>query len=385
MLRVERKSLFQFVFLFIAMNVVFLMSLSTMYYFYQKSIFTDIRQKSIIYYVNKVSEKLFYSKSLVDIQVNIIRDPRFDLVLINKKNKIIFPTDKHTKLLIIEGFSEQQNSFVYIEPIEIARLPNIHLIAIKTKNIDEELAKTKQSIYFFLFFSFVFISIMAVVLSRLFLRPMREYIGKLDRFIRDTTHELNTPLSVISMSIERISEHNLDDNNQKQLKRISIASKTISNLYNDLTFLIQYQNFHDTIENIDLSILINERICYFKQLAESKKITIEESLVPKMLDIDKTKFTRVIDNLLSNAIKYNKRNGTITIILTNDELIVSDTGIGIPQNKIKEIFNLYTRFDDANGGFGIGLNLVKLICEQYKMTIVVSSEVGHGTTFKILF
>jgi len=226
---------------------------------------------------------------------------------------------------------------------------------------------------------------MAVVLSRLFLRPMREYIGKLDRFIRDTTHELNTPLSVISMSIERISEHNLDDNNQKQLKRISIASKTISNLYNDLTFLIQYQNFHDTIENIDLSILINERICYFKQLAESKKITIEESLVPKMLNIDKTKFTRVIDNLLSNAIKYNKRSGTITVILTNDELIVSDTGIGIPQNKMKEIFNLYTRFDDANGGFGIGLNLVKLICEQYKMTIVVSSEVGSGTTFKILF
>jgi len=140
LLRVERKSLFQFVSLFIAMNIVFLMSLSTMYYFYQKSIFTDIRQKSIIHYANKVSEKLFYSKSLVDIQVNIIRDPRFDLVLINKKNKIIFPTDKHTKLLIIEGFSEQQNSFVYIEPIEIARLPNIHLIAIKTKNIDEELA-----------------------------------------------------------------------------------------------------------------------------------------------------------------------------------------------------------------------------------------------------
>jgi len=95
--------------------------------------------------------------------------------------------------------------------------------------------------------------------------------------------------------------------------------------------------------------------------------------------MDKRKLTRVIDNLLSNAIKYNKRSGTIGMTLKKQTLTIWDTGIGIDQEKVPFMFDRYLRFNNSEGGFGLGLSIVKKILDEYNIAIDVNSKVGEGT------
>jgi two-component system OmpR family sensor kinase len=92
---------------------------------------------------------------------------------------------------------------------------------------------------------------------------------------------------------------------------------------------------------------------------------------------------RIIDNLLSNAIKYNKKDGNIEIKLDENSLTISDTGVGFDQSKSQEIFERYARFNNSNGGFGLGLNIVKSLCDLYSIKIDVTSKKDIGTTFTL--
>lgn len=217
-------------------------------------------------------------------------------------------------------------------------------------------------------------------LSRLLLRPMNEAIALLDDFIKDTTHELNTPVSAILTNIESLHEQELPETVQKKLKRIEIASRTISTLYDDLTYLILNHDLIIHNEPLDISHLLEERIEYFRHRIEQKKITLKLTITDSVtLSSDRTKMTRVIDNLLSNAIKYNKMGGEILISLTPSTLCIQDNGIGIPKDMIDRVFERYTRADKSVGGFGIGLHIVAMIAKEYGMNITIDSEQHQGT------
>ncbi len=226
-------------------------------------------------------------------------------------------------------------------------------------------------------FGFFFVSI--------FLRPMRDSITLLDDFIKDTTHELNTPISAILANVEMMDKSVMGAKNEKKLARINIAAKTVSHLYQDLTYLTLSHNRESKDEWIDLKQLIIDRVEYFAILAGSKKITFELDLKDSALFIDGVKIARVLDNLISNAIKYNKRNGTIYIVLRKAYLSVQDTGIGIEAKEVNEIFERYTRFNSSEGGFGIGLNIVKSIINEYDLQIDVDSVLNEGTTIRVDF
>ena len=227
---------------------------------------------------------------------------------------------------------------------------------------------------------FIILGIIGFALSRMFLRPMNEAIALLDDFIKDTTHELNTPVSAILTNIEALQESELPPSVSKKLKRIEIASRTISTLYDDLTYLILNHDLAVRNTNMDLSHLLHERLEYFRHRIEQKKITLISKIDPEVtLLIDHTKAIRLIDNLLSNAIKYNKMEGYITITLTKTLLCVEDNGIGIPPEMIDRVFERYTRADKSVGGFGIGLNIVAMIAKEYDLNITIESEEKLGT------
>ncbi|MDD2780580.1 HAMP domain-containing sensor histidine kinase [Sulfuricurvum sp.] len=226
----------------------------------------------------------------------------------------------------------------------------------------------------------VILGIIGFFLSRMFLRPMNEAIALLDNFIKDTTHELNTPVSAILTNIEALQEGELPLSAAKKLKRIEIASRTISTLYDDLTYLILNHDLAVKDTALDLSHLLNERLEYFRHRIEQKKITLTLSINPDIiLIIDSTKATRLIDNLLSNAIKYNKMEGHIAINLIHGNLCIEDNGIGIPSEMIDRVFERYTRADKSVGGFGIGLNIVAMIAREYDLKITIESEERIGT------
>ncbi|HHS92597.1 MAG TPA: HAMP domain-containing histidine kinase, partial [Campylobacterales bacterium] len=229
------------------------------------------------------------------------------------------------------------------------------------------------------------LAIFGLFFVRILLRPMRNSITLLDDFIKDTTHELNTPISAILANVEMMDKSTLGAKNEKKLGRINIAAKTVSHLYQDLTFLTLSHNRESKDEWIDLKGLIKDRVEYFAILAGSKKITFDLDLKESALFIDGIKIARVIDNLISNAIKYNRRNGKISITLRKDYVCVKDTGIGIEAEKVNEIFERYTRFNTSEGGFGIGLNIVRGIIDEYQLQINVESVLGKGTRIKIDF
>jgi len=226
---------------------------------------------------------------------------------------------------------------------------------------------------------FIFFILFGLYLAKLFLRPMRDSIVLLDRFIKDTTHELNTPLSAILANIEMMDTDVMVEKNKTKLGRINIAAKTVSVLYKDLMYLTLEQEKENQNKEIEIKELIHNRAEYFSILAESKQLACNLDLEDAVITMDKRKFTRVIDNLISNAIKYNKRHGTVGIKLRDRLLIIWDTGIGINEEKIPFIFDRYMRFNNSEGGFGVGLSIVKKILDEYDISIEVESKEGEGT------
>jgi len=236
---------------------------------------------------------------------------------------------------------------------------------------------------YFLTFGSLLVAVFALIgfgLSRLLLHPMNEAIALLDDFIKDTTHELNTPVSAILTNIESLEKSDLPEMVQKKLRRIEIASRTISTLYDDLTYLILNHDLAINNSELNMSDLLHERIEYFRHRIEQKKIDLDLRITPDIIiTIDQTKAIRLIDNLLSNAIKYNRMGGKITMTLENEGLCIEDNGIGIPRDMIERIFERYTRADKSVGGFGIGLHIVAMIAKSYHFTISIESEEKKGT------
>jgi len=234
-------------------------------------------------------------------------------------------------------------------------------------------------------FALIILAIFGLFFVNLFLRPMKNSMQLLDDFIKDTTHELNTPISAILANVEMMDRDLMVEKNKKKLARINIAAKTVSHLYQDLTYLTLDHNRKSKDEWIDLKKLIEDRVEYFAILAGAKKVKFQLDLNYSTIFIDAVKIARVLDNLISNAIKYNKRGGTISITLRSNYFVIQDSGIGIEAKKVGDIFERYTRFNSSEGGFGIGLNIVKSIIEEYHLKIDVASIIGEGTKIRVDF
>lgn len=106
-----------------------------------------------------------------------------------------------------------------------------------------------------------------------------------------------------------------------------------------------------------------------------------------LINFNEIELYRIVDNNLSNAIKYSKNSSTINIILENKDnsinLIFKDEGVGIKDTT--KIFQRYYRGDRITGGFGIGLSIVKNICDKNKIRIEVSSKINEGSIFTYIF
>ena len=123
--------------------------------------------------------------------------------------------------------------------------------------------------------AFLFMIVIGYFISKLFLRPMRDALHLLDRFIKDTTHELNTPITAIITNIEMIDKDLLDEKLAKKINRIEIGAKTISNIYEDLTFITLNNQILSNNEEINLSNILKQRVDFFNSIATMKKIEFE--------------------------------------------------------------------------------------------------------------
>ena len=178
---------------------------------------------------------------------------------------------------------------------------------------------------------------------------------------------------------------NSENLSSKQLERIKFSAKRVSEIYKDLTYIFLENIEKKSIEKLEISQIIKEEIANFEPMIVRKKLSVTLNLEEFFYEINKDDFIRLFNNLFSNAIKYNKQDGKIELILKNGELLIKDSGIGIPKDKIKDIFTRYYRATNQSGGFGLGLNIVNMICKNYNIKIDLSSIENQGTIFKLNF
>ena len=124
------------------------------------------------------------------------------------------------------------------------------------------LNKISINIIILTLFIILIILITSMFLVKLILKPIRDNLNLMDRFIKDTTHELNTPISTILTNIELIENSTLDTKVKKKFNRIKTASLTISNIYEDLAFLILNHTVSSQNVNLNLNEIIKQRVEY---------------------------------------------------------------------------------------------------------------------------
>lgn len=234
------------------------------------------------------------------------------------------------------------------------------------------------------------ILVLILLLSFYFLNsfsvPFKRVNEKLDEFIKESMHEMNTPLSIINVNVDLFNS--MYESN-KYLSRIKSATKSLATIYNDMDYLIKQNRVEYKNEIISLEEFVKERVEYFELICQLNNITLSlVSTTKTHIMFNPTKLQRIIDNTLSNAIKFSHKNGKIDVhINKNDEggIIISfqDYGQGIKHPE--KITNPYYREHEHKTGFGIGMNIVKSIIDKSDITLDIQSAYLQGSTFIYTF
>ena len=217
---------------------------------------------------------------------------------------------------------------------------------------------------------------------------------KQNEFISDVSHELKTPISVISGYTGLLERWGKDDKEtcEKSIKAIKEETDNMSSLVNKLLLLTKTDtgNFHINKVRINLQELINEVIEETRLIEKNRKI-ISSNNEKVFINADIGNIKEVLRILVDNAIHYTNENGLIDIFTTKENekiyINVKDNGIGIAQNEQEKIFERFYRVDKSRnketGGNGLGLSIAKSIIEANGGKISVSSEKEKGSTFTI--
>src|SRR5579864_1889007 len=230
-----------------------------------------------------------------------------------------------------------------------------------------------------------------------------ELLSRLDRsfetmrrFVADASHELRTPIAVIRGEADVALDHDRGPAEYKEsLAVIQDEARRLTRLIDDLLNLARADAGHVSlhVEEFYVNDLLAECCRVIQAKAGAKKIDLE-CQCPEDVAYrgDPELIRRLVLNLLENAIRYTPEGGRVQISVEDSarelRIQVADTGIGIPPETATHVFERFYRGDQArsrqNGGFGLGLSIVKWIAESHNGSVELSSEPGQGSTFTVL-
>ena len=237
-----------------------------------------------------------------------------------------------------------------------------------------------------------------VWLTQKAIEPIEESYFKLKQFTADASHELRGPLTAIKFSVDIMRNHpeRIHPKDVKKLTAISSATTQMSQLIEDLLFLARTDR--EIIipapekTEISVNIILQNLLILLEPVALNKKISLKSALNDKLIILgDKSKLSRLFSNLVHNAIQYTPEGGTVTIESNRQNrhavVRVKDTGIGIPEDQIANVFDRFWRADKARsrreGGTGLGLSIAKAIATSHNGKISVASRVNIGSCFQV--
>ncbi|WP_434579872.1 HAMP domain-containing histidine kinase [Sulfurimonas sp. NW15] len=281
-----------------------------------------------------------------------------------------------------EGYYLEGNNAYLIVTLPKERYFGARYLVLKN---EISFAPVYEKVFIILFTIVVFVFILSLFFLGSFAKPFQRINKQLDNFIKDSMHEINTPLSIINVNIDL---YNRKYEQNKYMQRMKAAAKVLSNIYNDMDYLIKYERLHHEKKDIDLAEFLKERIEYFNEVAKMKNIQINASIQEcGMVYMNDKELQRLIDNNISNAIKYSYENSNIDITLfrKNEKCHLSFKDYGVGIEKVEKIFSRYYREDSSKGGFGIGLNIVKAIIDKENIELEIESLPKQGSLFIYTF
>lgn len=217
-------------------------------------------------------------------------------------------------------------------------------------------------------------------------------------FLANMSHELRTPLNsilILSKNLAENDEHNLTDDQMESANVISESGTQLLTLINDILDLskIEAGKLELSKELFPISDMVTYLRRVFLPQSERKKLEFEIEIasdVPENIYTDKQRLTQVLTNLLTNAIKFTDLGGVKVLFEKADEnlkISVTDTGIGIPAEKLEHIFGAFQQLDGSTsrkyGGSGLGLAISRNLAQLLGGEITVTSTVGEGSQFVV--
>ena len=361
---------------------IFAIGVGYLYYMDEKNSLVAQLRLDMRYKVQSINSQLEFYHNQQSEDFTFYEDG-YGIALYNNQRELLASTFTED-IDFSQLFYEQEEHYHLVESIQKEYL-GVKYIVLKRELDVKKLDKIIDQIMLIATYGFVFLLFVAFLLSQIMLYPIKQSVSRLSKFMKDATHEMNTPISTILMSYEHMDKENLHAKQLRSLDRIDIATKTLSSLYNDLSFA----SFHDYIQYedtpLDVKEVVLERVKYMDTLIHFKDLHIACDMQHKTINMDKRKFILLIDNLLSNAIKFSKKDGHIQVDLTEKYLSVKDNGLGITQEDQKQIFERFKSSDSLHGGFGVGLDIVSQICKEYHIKIELDSELSKGSEFKLVW
>ncbi|MEN8717326.1 MAG: HAMP domain-containing sensor histidine kinase, partial [Sulfurovum sp.] len=213
---------------------------------------------------------------------------------------------------------------------------------------------------------------------------LQKLIESQKKFIKNSVHEVNTPLAIIRTNVDLLKRH---VPNNKYITNIESGAKIIQYIYDDLSYLIKKDRVVYKKTYIDFADTLKQRIEFFDEIAISNSLYFVSNIDDEIyIKFNQTELQRVIDNNLSNAIKYSNSKSPIFVKLfyvNYDEIEFSVTTNSKKIENTDKIFNDFYRENEARGGFGLGLRIVKEICDKnYVIINLLSNDIETKFTYR---
>ena len=318
---------------------------------------------SIIFYLYYEENKDFMNEDLYYQMKNYafnFKGDKFSLDIIKINKNIEFSKLYNQKEGLLVYFPMPKNGKYMLKILYDKNKYQANLNALKMKTLKLALI----ILFISLIFSFYF-----AIYS---LKPMKNALQLLDIFLKDLIHDLHTPITSILLNAKLLSRKEQSE----ELERIELSAKNILSLYKNLEIL-KNKTIKKT-NTIDIKKLIEEKVKVLEKIYPKVKIT--KRLNTSYINSNEDAISRILENILTNACKYNKKNGNVTIIAHDKKIIIEDTGIGIKNTK--KIFEGY--YKENERGLGLGMNIVKRLCDELNIKIKIESEINKGTTVELI-
>jgi len=279
---------------------------------------------------------------------------------------------RHRNEFDIRNFEITKKEFIKLLPI---KHNSMYLQVFKSrKNFEKKLFDLKLKIISIQILLLLIFALISYYLAKNALKPLQESIETLDKFAKDLIHDLNTPVTAMKLNI-KLLERNPHVKDSNAVTRLRKSINTIFELRENLTILLEKKTFQITTINV-CSVVRDVMQLHQPNYPE---LNFNISCSSLLVEANTNALKQILHNLISNACKYNSDKGYVNIYVKNRTLYIEDSGTGI-----KEPDKIFNREYSGHNSSGLGLDIVKRLCDAMNIEIEVTSN-DKGSCFSLKF